>query len=80
MSTHEVSTQNMPKQATHIKYSLLKHARVSTHALNGSSTSRKESACTSHEKDHAPSPSQWLTSGKITTYKIGAISCLLGIV
>ncbi len=58
----------------------LKHARVLTHATNGSSTSRNESVCASHKRHHAPSPSQWLTSGKIITYKIGGISCLLGIV
>lgn len=67
-----VKTSNFLK--VFLKDSLLKHA------LNGRSTSRKESVCASHERNHAPSPSQWLTSGKITTYKIGAISCLLGIV
>lgn len=73
-------SQNKQLFEIHIKDSLLKHARVSTHASNGSSTSRKKSVCASHERHHTPSPSQWLTSGKITTYKIGGISCLLGIV
>ncbi len=58
----------------------LKHARVLTHATNGSSTSRNESVCASHKRHHAPSPASDSPVEKSSHTRLEAFSCLLGIV